>query len=71
MARGMSPEDARTAALRTFGTVARVKEDTREVWTILWLERLIRDLRLSLRLLGKSPGFALGHVDSRTARAFD
>jgi len=33
IARGMSPEDARSAALRAFGNVMRVKEDTRAVWT--------------------------------------
>jgi hypothetical protein len=32
MDRGMSPEEARTAALRKFGNVTRVKEETREVW---------------------------------------
>ena len=31
--RGMSPEEARYAALRKFGNVTRVKEDTWEVWT--------------------------------------
>jgi hypothetical protein len=29
--RGMSPEEARYAALRKFGNVTRVKEETREV----------------------------------------
>ena len=31
--RGMPPDEARYAALRKFGNVARVKEDTWEVWS--------------------------------------
>ncbi len=33
IARGMSPEEARYAALRKFGNVTQVKEDTWEVWS--------------------------------------
>ncbi len=33
MARGMTPEEARHAAMLKFGNVTRVKEDVREVWT--------------------------------------
>jgi putative ABC transport system permease protein len=31
--RGMTPEEARRAALRKFGNITRVKEDTRAVWS--------------------------------------
>src|SRR5215831_12865466 len=55
--RGMSPEDARRAALRKFGNVLRVREQTREVWISVWFDELLLDIRCGLRVLGKAPGF--------------
>jgi predicted permease len=56
--RGMTPEEARYAALRKFGNVTRVKEDARDVWSIVWLGQLGQDIRFALRQLRKSPAFA-------------
>ena len=56
--RGMSPEEARYAALRKFGNVTHVKEQTREVWSFGWLEQLGQDIRYGLRMFVKSPDFA-------------
>jgi predicted permease len=57
--RGMSPEEARYAALRKFGNVTRAKEETWEVWSFVWLEQLWQDVRFGLRQLLRSPGFTV------------
>jgi len=57
--RGMPPEEARYAALRKIGNVARVKEETREVWSRVWLEQLLQDIRYALRIRRRNTAFTL------------
>ena len=54
---GLTPEEARWAAQRSFGGVAQTKEVYRDVRSFVWLEDLARDLRHALRTLRKSPTF--------------
>jgi predicted permease len=55
---GMSPEAARTAALRQFGNPALLRDQTRATWNWTLLESLLRDLRYGTRTLTRTPGFA-------------
>jgi predicted permease len=57
--RGLSPEEARYAALRKFGNVTRVTEETRAVWSSIWIEQLLQDVSYGVRALRKNPGFAI------------
>src|SRR5215207_2450443 len=54
---GMSPEQARAAALRAFGNVALAKEDSRTMWGFRSLEMLWQDFRFGLRMLVKNAAF--------------
>jgi putative ABC transport system permease protein len=59
---GMSGEDARLAARREFGNVAKLQEDSREVWRWNLIENFFTDLRYAFRQLRKSPAFTAAAV---------
>ena len=58
VALGMSPPDARAAALRLFGNVELLKEHSRDARGTRWVEELQQDSRYALRDIVHRPMFA-------------
>ena len=60
--RGLSAEEARSAARRAFGNTTLIREQTRAAWSRVWLEQLVRDVKYGTRTLLRSPEFAIVSV---------
>src|ERR1700691_2203782 len=58
MSEGMSRTEAEQAARRAFGNATVLEERSREVWQLPFVESMGTDLKMVLRRLRKSPGFA-------------
>ncbi|HEY3707394.1 MAG TPA: ABC transporter permease [Terracidiphilus sp.] len=58
-ARGMSAEEARTAAVRTFGNLTLLRDQARGTWNWARMESVLHDLRIGCRMLLRAPGFTV------------
>jgi putative ABC transport system permease protein len=63
---GMTPRDARHAALMEMGGMEQVKEACRDEWSLSWLDSVIADIRYGSRSLLRTPGFANRSSCNRT-----
>ncbi len=64
VSRGMTQEEARASARRTYGAIEPAKQLQREERSFLWLEQVRQDLRFCARTFGKQPLFSLAAVVS-------
>jgi len=55
--KGMTPEEARYAALRELGGVEQIKEECRDMRRVNYIENFLQDVRYGLRQLRRNPGF--------------
>lgn len=59
---GLDAETAAAAARRKFGNLAIAREDARRAWVFVWIEELVRDVRIAVRGCRRSPGFTLAAI---------
>ena len=59
VARGMSADEARRAALVQFGGVTRTKQECRDARGVRLVEEVVQDLRYGARMMRKTPGLTL------------
>lgn len=62
MERGAAREEAEAAARREFGNAGLVREVTHGFWRWGRMERLLNDLKYTVRVLRRSPGFSVAVI---------
>jgi len=59
LAAGLTPEEARYAALRALGPITQSKEECRDMRRLAWIENVVKDIQYAVRGLGHNPVFSL------------
>jgi predicted permease len=59
---GVADGEARSSGHRRLGNATRIIEESRERWSVPWLDHLQQDVRYTLRGLRRSPGFTLSVI---------
>src|SRR5689334_6516696 len=59
LAAGMPPGEARLAALRRLGGVARIQEECRDMRRTQYIENIAQDVRYAIRTMGRTPAFTV------------
>ena len=59
VANGISPEEARYAALRSIGPVTQIKEECRDMRRVNFFDNFAQDLRFGIRMLVRNPAFSI------------
>ena len=59
---GVGAGDVQSSARRRLGNATRIAEESRERWSVPWLDHLQQDVRYTLRGLRRSPGFTLSVI---------
>ena len=61
---GVEPAEARRQALASFGGLEPIRERARDARGTRWVEQIWQDFKYALRVLKRSPGFALAAIAS-------
>ena len=59
VAKGLTPEEARYAALRRLGGTSQIQEECRDMRRTNYVENMMQDLRYAWRTLAKNPAFTV------------
>lgn len=62
LAAGLSPDEARAAARRSFGGIDQMKEEHRDQRSARWVEDLLRDVRYGMRTMRRTPALCAAIV---------